>query len=127
MKQDFELTVNLNKIFESLIRNVIPIILVTLLCGGAAFAYTSFFVEKEYSASVSIIVDNRSTMDETEKEDTSNKKTNTDITASRMMAKTYIAILKNKTVLASVADRVNTSSEIVQNGNVKPISAEKLP
>ena len=126
MKQDFELTVNLNKIFESLIRNIILIILVTVLCGGGAFAYTSFFVEKEYSASVSIIVDNRSTMDESEKEDASNKKTNTDITASRMLAQTYIAILKNKSVLASVANRVNESSEAIQNGVIGPLSAAKL-
>ncbi len=125
MKQDFELTVNLNKIFESLLRNVIPIILATVICGGAAFAYTSFFVEKEYSASVSIIVDNRSTMDETE-EDASNKKTNTDITASRMLAQTYIAILENKSVLASVANRVNENSETIKNGVVSQLSAATL-
>ncbi len=126
MKQEFELTVNLNKIFEKLIRNIIPIILCTVLLGAFGYVYYSYFVEKEYSTSVSIIVDNRSTIDQTEQEDTSQKKTNTDITASRMMAETYIAILKNKSVLTSVAERVNSKSEAVNSGKVRAVSAGQL-
>ncbi len=125
MKLSFE-DISLNKIFEALIRNIIPIVLITALCGTVSFVYFSFFVEKEYSASVSIIVDNRSAMDEEEMEDSSQKKTNTDITASRMMTQTYIAILKNKTVLASVADRVNARNEDVQNGSTKPLTGSRV-
>ncbi len=125
MKQGLEV-ISLNKIFEAIIKRILPILLITALCGALSFIYFSFFVDKQYSASVSIIVDNRSAMNEDEIQDSSQKKTNTDITASRMMAETYIAILKNKTVLASVADRVNERNDDIENGKLKPITGVVL-
>jgi len=125
MKQSLEI-ISINKIFDAIVHRIVPIILCTVLCTGVAFVYYSFFVDKKYSANVSIIVDNRSTEDVDEENNPSQKKTNADITASRMMAETYIAILKNDAVLTSIADRVNNTNDDIIDGYRNEISPKQL-
>ncbi len=118
-------TVSLKKLFHILYHNILPIILCAVVFSLAVYVYNENFVDKKYCATVSIIVDNRSTMDTTE-EQTSQKKTNTDITASRMMVDSYIAILRNTSVLTSIADNVNQSNESIKNGTVSPLTAASV-
>lgn len=125
MKQSLEI-ISINKIFDAIIHRIIPIILCTLLCTSVAFVYYSFFVDKKYSANVSIIVDNRSTEDVDEENNPSQKKTNADISASRMMTETYIAILKNDSVLTSIADRVNNTNDDIIDGYRNKLTVKQL-
>ena len=117
--------VNLQKLFRVLIRSILPIALCSVICALSAFLYFSSLVDKQYSATVSLIVDNRSTEDTTE-DSTSQKKTNTDISASRMMVESYIAILNNSSVLTSVAQRVNEQNPSIADGSISPLTYQQL-
>ena len=125
MKQSLEI-ISINKIFDAIVHRIVPIILCTVLCTSVAFVYYSFFVDKKYSANVSLIVDNRSTEDVDDEKNPSQKKTNADISASRMMAETYIAILKNDSVLVSIADRVNNTNDDIIDGYRNEVTGKQL-
>ncbi len=122
MKQDFTV-IDLNKVFKALLAHIVPIALITVLCASLSFIYFSLFVDKEYSATVSIIVSNKSTMDE---ENTGDKVQSSDITASRMMTDTYIEILKNQSILEAIADRVNSINEDILDGNRKELNGTQI-
>ena len=124
MKNKFE-TLNIKQILSAIVSKIVPIILCTVLCAGTSLVYYSFFVDDRYSATVSIIVDNRSSTD-TSEETLTRVKSTSDITASRMLVDTYIAIFNNASFRESVARKVNESSSVILEGNAPALTPAAL-
>lgn len=118
-------TMNIKQLISALIAKAVVILLCTVLCASAAFVYFSFFVDDQYTATVSIIVDNRSPKDELDETSTGIKSTS-DITASRMLVDTYIAIFNNASFRESVAMNVNSTSTVVADGKVPSLASKDL-
>ncbi len=120
-------TLSIKKMITLLMRKWVIILAVTLICGILALVVSCFFVTPKYTAVVSIIVDNRSTLDQENPEGSGSQiKSTSDITASRMLTDTYIAIFKNTSFLERVAAKVNETSYAVTSGSVEPLSARKI-
>lgn len=94
-----EKEIDLGIIFRLLKRYIILIVLVTLLFGAATYLYSRYFIVKQYSASATLIVNNK----------TSDKTTysTTELNAAQDLAELYAVIIKSDTVLQKVIDNLN--------------------
>ena len=118
------ISLNIKTVFSLLFKRIVPIILCAVICGLTAFVYYSFFTSPQYTATVSIIVDNR-TIGTPTGEELAQKNTS-DITASRLLTDTYIAIFSASSFRESVADNVNSTSTVIAEGKASPISGTDL-
>jgi len=91
-------TINVRQIFKDLWHNALIIILVALLAGSAAFAFTSLFVTPEYEAVASLYVNNSSFSFGS----TSFSISSSELSASNSLVKTYIYLLNSRTTLEAV-------------------------
>ncbi len=118
-------TITLQTLFMLLYKKIVPILLCTVICALGTMLFCALFVPQQYTATVSIIVDNRA-YEENPSEEPSHVKSTSDITASRMLADTYIAIFRTSAFLEQVCDRVNDSSDIIDSGKTDPIDGKQL-
>lgn len=118
------ISLNIKTVFSLLFKRIVPIILCAVICGLTAFVYYSFFSSPQYTATVSIIVDNR-TIGTPTGEELAQKNTS-DITASRLLTDTYIAIFSTSSFRESVAANVNNTSEFIAQGKLSSISGTDL-
>lgn len=98
IEQQAEKEIDLKVVFGILRKNLILIIIITVLFGIGSYLYSSFFIAKQYSASAMIIVNNKS-----------NDKTTintTEINAAQDLADVYSIIIKSDTVLQQVIDNL---------------------
>lgn len=91
-----EREIDLRFIFDILRKNIIPLVLVTLICGVASFFGSMIFIPKQYEASAMIIVNN--------KQSESTVVSSAEITAAQNLAEVYSIIIKSNTVLQQVID-----------------------
>lgn len=99
-KEDIKETeIDLSVILEVLKKNVLPLILVTVLFGAGAFLGTNFFIAKQYKASATLIVNNKA--------NNSNSGYNSnEIVAAQNLADVYSIIIKSESVLQPVIDKM---------------------
>lgn len=113
--EEKETEIDLRLIFGVLKKNIIPIILVTVIFGVGAFIFSKFFIPKQYQASATLIVNNKSN-------DSTTINTN-EITAAQDLANVYAIIIKSDTVLQQVIDDLNLNMTYEQLSNVISISS----
>ena len=93
-----EKEIDLRVVYGILRKNLILIVIVTVLFGIGAYLYSSFFISKQYSASAMIIVNNKS--------DDKHVINTTELTAAQDLAEVYSIIIKSDTVLQQVIDNL---------------------
>lgn len=110
-----EKEIDLRVIFAVIRKNIIPIILVTVIFGVAAFMGSKFLIAKQYEASATLIVNNKSN-------DSTTIGTN-EITAAQDLADVYAIIIKSDTVLQQVIDDLKLNMTYEQLSNAISVSA----
>lgn len=97
-QQQMEKEIDLRVVWGILRKNLVLIIIITVIFGIGAYLYSAFFIEKQYSASAMLIVNNKA-----------NDKTTvnaTEINAAQDLAEVYSIIIKSDTVLTKVIDQL---------------------
>lgn len=89
--------ITLQEIFFILWHKVVVIILCAVIGGGASFAFTKFLIAPEYTAKVTMYVNNSEGRNDT-------YMNINDINASQKLVSTYVEILKSDTVLNKVIE-----------------------
>ena len=89
-----EKEIDLRIIFDILKKNIIPIILVAAVFAAGFFAYSKFFIAKQYESTASLIVNNKSSERTTIQ--------NAEITAAQSLAEVYSIIITSDEVLEPV-------------------------
>ena len=95
--------IDLLHILKYLWRKAWIILLIGILVGGLALAYTAFWVTPQYSASVMLYVNNSSFSVG------SVSITASELSAAQSLVDTYIVILNNKTTMEEVAEKTSTN------------------
>ncbi len=116
-----ETEIDLRVILNVLRKNVIPIILMTVIFALGSFVYSKFFIEKKYEASAMLIVNNIS--------DNSTAINPNEIVAAQDLADIYAIIIKSDTVLQQVIDnlKLNMSYETLSNSiNVSSVNSTQV-
>lgn len=88
--------IDLAQVFFALWKHVVLILAITVICADLGFVYAEFMVTPLYSASASMLVNNKSQPSGTQ------DITSQDISASSSLIATYSAIIKSHTVLESI-------------------------
>ena len=94
-----ETEIDLRVVLDILRKNIIPILIETLLFAAMAFVYSSIFITKQYQASATLIVNNKA-------EGTTTYNTS-EMNAAQSLADVYSIIIKSDTVLQPVIDELN--------------------
>ncbi len=105
-----EREVDLKVIFSVLKKNIIPLVLVTVIFGACFYVYSSFFVTKRYSASAILIVNNRSK--------DNNVINSAEITAAQSLADVYSIIIKSDAVLQPVLTDENLRANYARHSSM---------
>ena len=96
-----ELIIDIRHLLLSLLKKAWVILIVGVIAGAAALAYTSCFVTPKYSSSVMLYVNNKSfSLGDTEVSISAS-----DLSASQSLIDTYMVILQNRTTMEEVAER----------------------
>lgn len=109
-----ETEIDFRMFFGILKKNIIPIILVTVIFGVAAFFGSKFLIAKQYQASAMLIVNNKA--------NDSNTINTYEITAAQDLADVYAIIIKSDTVLQQVIDNLNLNMTYEQLSNAISVS-----
>lgn len=109
-------TIDILHILKSLWKNVWIILLAAAIAAGAGFCYAEFLVDKTYSSTIMLYVNNKSFS----LGNTSFNISSSDITASQSLVKTYGVILNNRTTLDSVKREID--GETSREYSVKELS-----
>lgn len=91
-----EKEIDLRFIFDILRKNIIPLVLVTIICAAGALVGSAVFIPKHYEANAMLIVNNNN-------RDSQVVNAN-EITAAQNLAEVYSIIIKSNTVLQQVID-----------------------
>ena len=95
-EQKNEKEIDLRFIFEILKKNIIPLVLVTVIVGAMSFFGSMLFIPKQYEADAMLIVNNKQT---------DNQGVGSgEIIAAQNLAEVYSIIIKSDTVLQQVID-----------------------
>ena len=95
-EQKSEKEIDLRFIFEILKKNIIPLVLVTVIVGAMSFFGSMLFIPKQYEADAMLIVNNKQT---------DNQGVGSgEIIAAQNLAEVYSIIIKSDTVLQQVID-----------------------
>lgn len=98
--------INLLGILQVCWENILVIILSALLCGGIVFGGAHLFLTPQYSANITMYVNNFKTSDSTTTITTS------DLTASAKLVDTYAAIISSRNVLDVVVQETQVDYDI---------------
>ncbi len=121
-EQNGELTIDLQRLLGVLLGKAWLIALSGVLCAAIVFAYTFFFIQPQYQSKAKFYVNNSSVSSSIG--DMVSSITSADISASRGLVKTYIAILKTRETLNDVIDYAGVSRTYGQLSNM--ISAQAV-
>ncbi len=111
-----ETTIDIKKIFLVLFKSMPVILIVTLVCGAAAYIYSSRFMTPVYSARVRLYVNNQ--------QGDSQKVQNSDIATANSLVHGYVAMITTDKVLQEVASNINLDYSAEQLASM--ISAEGI-
>ena len=101
-----EKTINIMDLVMLAWRRLWIIILVAVICAAGAFGYCKFFVTPSYSATASILVTNGAVT--TSYDDTTDKVSGSDISASLYLSYTVVDILNTPDIYKKVADALGS-------------------
>ncbi len=101
-KEVREKEIDLRVIFGIIRKNLIAIVLVTVVFAAAFFAYSKFFIAKQYEAGAVLIVNNIS--------QNANTVNSSELTAAASLADVYSIIIKSDAVLNEVINNLNLST-----------------
>ena len=116
-----EKEIDLRVVYGIIRKNLVLIVIVTVIFGIGAYFYSSFFISKQYSASAMIIVNNKS--------NDKNVINTTELTAAQDLAEVYSIIIKSDTVLQQVIDnlQLNMSYETLNSRiNVSAVNSTQV-
>lgn len=117
-----EREIDLRVIFNILRKNIIPLIIVTVVAALGFFVYSKFFITKQYEASATLIVNNR-------QQDANTALNTSDLYTSQGLAEVYSIIVKSDTVLQPVIDDLKLSmtyDQLASSVNVSTINSTQL-
>lgn len=100
-EQQGEREIDLRFIFDIIKKNIIPLVLVTVIAGAASFFGSMVFIQKQYEANAMLIVNNK-------RSDTT-AVGSAEIIAAQNLAEVYSIIIKSDTVLQQVIDDLKLS------------------
>lgn len=92
------ISISIQEFIQLIKKNLFAIVLTGIICGAAAFAITSLFVPQQYEAGAKLIVN--------AKQDTTVAITNDQITSSQKLVDMYSVIVKSRSVLERVIDKL---------------------
>lgn len=113
-----ETVINLAELLEVLLNRLFILIVVTLLAGAAALGGTYAFITPKYQSSVTLYVNSSSLSVGASKIDLS------ELNTSKSLSQTYAVILKSRTTLQAVIDKLGlrygykTLGSMITTGNV---------
>ena len=105
MEETREIDIDLSKIAYMLRTKIVFILLITIFCGAAAGAFTHFFIEPTYTATVKFYVQNSS-----DTVSTSSLIDKSELDAAEKLVNFCIYVIKADTVLDKVAEDTELSS-----------------
>lgn len=114
-----EKTINIIDMLMLALRRLWILILAAVVCASSAFAYCKFFVTPTYSATASILVTNGAVT--TSYDETTDKVSGSDITASLYLAYTVVDILNTPDIYKKVADSLGENYNYQQLMNTSSI------
>lgn len=106
---------NLAKLF---IKKIWIILLCVIIGGGAMYSYTYFFIQKQYSTSVTLYVNN-STLANNSETITSN-----DLSVAQSLVDAYTVIISSNTVMQKVIDEADENLTIEELSNMIRVEAQ---
>ena len=95
--------IDIKKMIMVVVERIATVIVITLLCGAAAFAFSSYFMTPKYASSITMYVNNS----RDNGIDNETKTLASDIVASQQLVPTYIAMITSNNILQDVADKYN--------------------
>ena len=134
-----ESSISLELIFRIIWKYILPILLITVLAGGAAFAATKLFVKPKYKASAMVYVRANT--------QAGSNTTTSDMSVAKQLVTTYSIILETDSVLDEVYENLeeqykvpintikgNLTEEAIENSEIfrinyedtDPVRAEKI-
>ncbi len=116
-----EKEIDLKVIFNIIRKNIIAIILVTVIFAVGFYVYSKLFAPKEYEASAVLIVNNIS--------DSNSTVNSNELTAARSLADVYSIIIKSDTVINEVINNLNlsaTADSLKNSINVSTIDSTQV-
>lgn len=108
-------TIDLLKLFEIVMKNIVWFIIVIILCGTVAYAGTTLLIDKTYSATATVIIVQNNNSN------ASQAVTYNDVQLSQKLVSTYTQILKSEAIGDSVIanldlyDKYGISSAMLNN------------
>ncbi len=118
-----EKEIDLRVLWGIIRKNLIPIILVTVLFAGAFYTYSKFFIKKQYEANAILIVNNVNT------NDSKTYATTTELNAAQSLADVYAVLIKSDAILGPVIENLdlNTTAESLQKSiNVTSMNSTQV-
>lgn len=100
MEKEFE--VSISDVFRTLLSKIVWIILAVIIGGAAGYCLSKFYLPLKYESYTSMYVKNVSTSNQNDSQGVNIN----DITASKSLVTTYMAVLNDDTVLRQVGDEL---------------------
>ena len=119
--KEMELEIDLLELFRALMKNIVMIIIVTILFAAVGFGYSKFLITPQYEASVNMIVNTRS--------EGATNVTNDNITSAKNMVSTYAIIIKSNTVLNEVIENLGLDmkyGELAEKVSVAAVNSTQV-
>lgn len=113
-----ETEIDISAVFKMIGKHIVPIILVTILFGAAAYIGTDFLIPKQYKASATLIVNNKVNASTTGGGISSNE-----IQAAQNLAEVYSIIIKSDSVLEPVIEKMELNMSVEQLSNAISVSS----
>lgn len=103
MEQDM-ITLDLRTIWGLIRKNIVLILILTIAGGGGTFYVSSYLIEPQYEAAVTLVVNTR--------DEQATVITNDQITSARQLVNTYAVILTNDTLLEELISELRLDDTI---------------
>lgn len=117
-KQGAEITISFAQIFTIIKRNILPILLVTVIFATAAFAVTRFYVKQQYKASALIFV--------RAKPESTGNASSSEMNAANQLVETYSIILETDDVLNEVLSNIGNKYSVSLSELKNNLTEEKI-
>lgn len=99
-----EVSISLLLIFRIIVKHILPILLATVVVGGAAFAVTKIFIKPKYKASAMVYVRANA--------QTGNTTTTSEMSVAKQLVTTYSIILETDRVLEEVYENLDSQYKV---------------
>lgn len=122
MNENSQDEIDLTEIYIVIKRNILNILLISIIASITVFAYTKVFVKKQYVSNGTIIVNNR-------KDESSGSITNDEINSAKGLTSVYSIIIKSDPIMQAVIDNLSldyTVSQLQSKVSVNSVDATQV-